>query len=107
MLLPTYVSDKGVKVVFFNVSDAVAKALTKYGIRNDRSSQIVNLDQFLFKAGNILLVPEVLIRLLQTQPWLIMCYSKDDNDDLEISPDNSFTLIEAVNGEETEVKIEC
>ena len=47
------------KVVFFNVSDAIAKALTKYGIRNDRSSHTVNIDQFLFKAGNMLLVPEV------------------------------------------------
>lgn len=54
-----YIPAKAVKVVLFNVSESLAKTLTKYGIRNDRSSHIVNLDQFLFKAGNILLVPEV------------------------------------------------
>jgi len=44
---------KKVKVVFFNVSDAVAASFNKFGLRNDRSSRDLNLDEFLAQAGNM------------------------------------------------------
>lgn len=41
------------KIVIFNVSDSIAKSLAKFGILNDVSSDLVNLDQFLAKATNL------------------------------------------------------
>ena len=44
------------KVVLFNVSDGIAKSFLKYGIRNDTSTESLNLDHFLSKAANMVCV---------------------------------------------------
>ena len=53
-------------MVFFNLSNSIANSFNKYGIRNDTSSDLLNLDYFLCRGTNIGSIPEVRYPLIFT-----------------------------------------
>jgi len=53
-----------VKILFFNLTDDIAKSFAKFGIRNDRSSREVPLDKYLALATNLPFVKVLLYILL-------------------------------------------